>query len=264
MRKTMACLALLTALLCMGAGGALAAKYGEAVIDARNSAKVHLRERATVKSDSMGLYYTGTEVDCLSDPDGEWVHVRIGVEEGYMMGRYLRTGSRADSMVPVGPTGYVDVKNYIRLRRGPSTEYKMLAALQAGTEVTILGETDNNWYYVDVDGEDGYVSAKLITLHGQMPEEPKGNAEPVSLFTIVNRAYRNWVMQNGDDDWRYAFISTNGDNMPELMVDTNAEAGGCYVLAYDGGKVHVSEYVADGAWTEYPYSHAQILEELNR
>lgn len=165
------CAAVLTLLLCMGACSALAAKYGEAVIDGRNAARVHLRERATVKSDSMGLFYTGTQVDCLSDPDGEWVHVRIGVEEGYMMGKYLRTGSRADSVVPVGPTGYVDVKNYIRLRRGPSTEYQMLAALQAGTEVVILGETDNNWYYVDVDGEDGYVSAKLITLHGQMPEE---------------------------------------------------------------------------------------------
>ncbi len=158
-------------LLCMSAGSALAAKYGEAVIDGRSASRVHLRERATVKSDSMGLFYTGTQVDCLSDPDDEWVHVRVGLEEGYMMGKYLRTGSRADRVVPAHPTGYVDVKNYIRLRRGPSTEYKMLAALQAGTEVTILGETDNHWYYVDVDGEDGYVSAKLITLHGQMPEE---------------------------------------------------------------------------------------------
>ena len=158
-------------LLCMCVGGALAAAYGEAVIDGREAAMVHLRERATVKSDSMGRFYTGTQVDCLSDPDEEWVHVRVGLQEGYMMGKYLRIGSRADRVVPVGPTGYVDVKNYIRLRRGPSTEYKMLAALQAGTDVTILGVTDNNWYYIDVDGEDGYVSAKLITLYGQMPQE---------------------------------------------------------------------------------------------
>lgn len=170
MRKIVTCFALLAA-LCVCASCALAARYGEAVIDGRGAARVHLRERETVKSDSMGLFYTGTQVDCLSDPDDEWVHVRVGLQEGYMMGRYLRTGSRADRVIPVGPTGYVDVKNYIRLRRGPSTEYKMLAALQAGTEVTILGVTDNNWYYVDVDGEDGYVSAKLITLHGQMPEE---------------------------------------------------------------------------------------------
>ena len=162
---------LIAALLICVAASALAAAYGEAVIDGRGAARVHLRERATVKSDSMGLFYTGTQVDCLSDPDEEWVHVRVGLQEGYMMSRYLRSGSRADRVAPVGPTGYVDVKNYIRLRRGPSTEYKMLAALQAGTEVTILGVTDNNWYYVDVDGEDGYVSAKLITLHGQMSQE---------------------------------------------------------------------------------------------
>lgn len=261
-KKAMALM--LALLLCMSAGGALAAAYGEAVIDGRSAARVHLRERATVKSDSMGLFYTGTKVDCLSDPDEEWVHVRVGLQEGYMMGRYLRWGSRAEQVIPVGPTGYVDVKNYIRLRRGPSTEYKMLAALQAGTEVNILGITDNNWYYVDVNGEDGYVSANLITLHGQMPPKKQATGEPASMYTLVNQAYRGWVVRNGRDHWRYAFVSINGDDVPELVVDTGEEAGGCYLLSYDSGVVYISNYTVDAPWMEYAYSHAQILEELSR
>lgn len=263
-RNKIAIALLVSVLIVCAAASALATAYGEAVIDGRDAAMVHLRERATVKSDSMGRFYTGTQVDCLSDPDEEWVHVRVGLQEGYMMGRYLRTGSRADRVTPVGPTGYVDVKNYIRLRRGPSTEYKMLAALQAGTDVIILGVTDNNWYYVDVNGEDGYVSANLITLHGQMPPKKQATGEPASMYTLVNQAYRGWVARNGRDHWSYAFVSTNGDDVPELVVDTGEEAGGCYLLSYDSGVVYVGNYTVDAPWMEFAYSHVQILEELSR
>ena len=78
--------------LCLWGAVAAAAGYGTAVIDAGNSTKVHLRAEATTKSDSLGLYFTGTPVECKTDPEKTWVKVGLGTQEGYMMSRYLRWG----------------------------------------------------------------------------------------------------------------------------------------------------------------------------
>ena len=74
----------------------------------------------------MGLYFTGTQVTCKSDPDGDWVEVKIGRERGYMKGKYLKTGSRADKVSPRFQQGRIDATNYARLRKGPSTEYEFI------------------------------------------------------------------------------------------------------------------------------------------
>lgn len=236
MRKW-AVLALLLAMVCVSAC-AIADNYGVAVVYARNSSRVHLREEATAQSASMGLYFTGTEVECLSDPTGEWVHVRIGVEEGYMKSDYLRTGERAERVYAEFQTGVVDVKNYIRLRRGPSTEYQMLGELQAGTVVTIMGETESNWYYVQVGNKEGYVSANLIDL--QVKQAQSGvSSRPEAYGSSWKEVYRAYAQRLAGDRAMYALIYVDGDSIPELVIDHMTEAGGCEILTYANGSADV-------------------------
>ncbi|MBQ2833945.1 MAG: SH3 domain-containing protein, partial [Clostridia bacterium] len=174
-------LALVAALVLCGYLSAQAEGVCAAVIDGRNSSRVHLREAETAKSDSLGLFFTGTEVECLSDPQEEWTHVELGRLRGYIKSSYLRTGSRARSVDAYSWRGVVRAKNYINMRKGPSTEYQLAGRLDAGTEVVILGQTVENWYYVEADGQTGYVSAKLIEL-----TDAAGNRETRRLESQEN------------------------------------------------------------------------------
>ena len=91
MKKLFAAAAALLA--CLLAASALAASYGYAVIDGKSATKVHLREEPSSKAASLGLFFTGTEVEIRSDPYGEWIKVRIEGASGYIHSAYLSQGS---------------------------------------------------------------------------------------------------------------------------------------------------------------------------
>ncbi|MGN0996400.1 MAG: SH3 domain-containing protein [Candidatus Ventricola sp.] len=216
------------------AASAAAASYGTAVIDAGNSTKVHLRAEATTKSDSLGLYFTGTQVQCKSDPEKTWVKVGIGTQSGYMMSRYLRWGSAADQVIPRQPAGWVSAPNYANLRTGPSTEYQIAGRAYGGDRVTILGETAEHWYYVDLNGTHGFISAKLVNL--QNGTASSGGISGQTTAGTWRSAYLSYVRADTLGE-RYALLYVNDDDVPELAVYTGAEAGGCQILTYVGGKV---------------------------
>ena len=223
---------LLAAALCLLAAGALAGSYGTAVIQA-TSGKLHLRAEPTAYSDSYGLYFTGTEVECLSNPNREWVEVQIERETGYMMSKYLRWGDDADRVTPRFMRGTVTAKNYGRLRAGPSTEYQLIANAYNGDTVTIMGETVDHWYYVQLGRETGFISSGLVRLEGEATSSPSGSGS-ASASVLWRRVYRDWVRRNGRSDYRYELIYVNEDSIPELAVDTGVEASGCMILTCDG------------------------------
>lgn len=50
---------------------------------------LHLRQRQSTSSKSLGLYPNGTEV-ILMGFNHEWAHVIVNGQMGFMMGKYLR------------------------------------------------------------------------------------------------------------------------------------------------------------------------------
>ena len=243
---------LLTAAMCLCAACALADDYGTAVIDGGNSNRVHLREEPSTEADSLGLYFTGTQVECRSDPKQEWVKVQIGRERGYMKSKYLKRGEAADAVTPRFLRGTVTAKNYGRLRAGPSTEYQFLCKANHGAPVTIMGETAEHWYYVELGTETGFISSGLVYAGEEIYRQPATartsvpTSTPVPARTSVpastpawKTAYRNWIVKNGSEDYRYALLYVNRDSVPELAVDTGIEADGCRILTYDQGRISV-------------------------
>ena len=243
---------LLAAVLCLGAACALADDYGTAVIDAGNSNRVHLREEPSTEAKSLGLYFTGTQVECRSNPDKEWVDVKIGRERGYMKSRYLKTGKAAESVTPRFKKGTVTATNYARLRKGPSTEYQFICKLNNGTNVTVMGETAEHWYYVKAGKETGFISANLVYVGEEIWSQPASSGTAVPVSTPVpastsvpasipswKTAYRNWIARNGQTDYRYGLIYVDRDSVPELAVNTGFEAGGCQILTYANGRLGI-------------------------
>jgi uncharacterized protein YgiM (DUF1202 family) len=184
MKKKIVSLILLFALsACMNVGLALGIDYGTAIIDGRNADRVHLRERSAEGSSSLGLYFTGTEVRCESDPKAEWVKVTVGSQIGYMKSEFLYRGSKPGSIRPKQPAAAVkNIKagSWVNLRSEPSLRGAAAGKLYYGDSVTVLGETASNWYYVKAGDLYGYVMSDYLSASGgssaDAPKDPFGKA----------------------------------------------------------------------------------------
>lgn len=137
----------------------------DAVIDGDNASKVHLRAAPSTQASSLGLYFTGTRLICLSDRSDAWTHVVIGAEEGYIMSRYL--GSNAENVTSKQPVAVVSAKGGVNLRSAPTKQSERKAALEQGDTMIILGETASHWYYADTSAGLGYVMADYVEMTGE-------------------------------------------------------------------------------------------------
>ena len=53
--------------------------------------------------------------------------------------------------------------SYANLRAKPTTQAKLLAKLNHGTKVDILGKVEHDrWYHVKANGQEGYIRADLL------------------------------------------------------------------------------------------------------
>lgn len=179
MRKKIATL-LLALLLALCAGSALAQT---AAVDGHNSTKVHLRAGAGTNTDSLGLFFTGTRVECLSDMSGEWTRVRIEAQTGYIMTRYLTTRAIASQQ----PTAQAVVSegHALNLHAWPDDRADCSGTIGHGEIATVLGETHEGWYLIDCGGERGYIRARHLSLDTDRGYETAridgGNADRVHL-----------------------------------------------------------------------------------
>ncbi len=176
MKKKIIALILLCSLMAsMNIGMALAADYGTAIIDGQNADRVHLRVGASSGSKSLGLYFTGTEVVCESDPDEAWVKVTIGSQTGYMSSEYLYQGTDPGSVRPKQPAAVVsNIKagSWVNLRNEPSLRGSVAGRSYKGDKVTVLGETVTNWYYVKAGSLYGYMMSGYLSVGGSSPSTP--------------------------------------------------------------------------------------------
>ena len=178
--------------------------YGTAVIDARDSTRLHLRAEPTADSESKGLYYTGTEVICQSDPNAEWVKVLVGAHSGYMNSAYLQTGTEGQLVQSAQPVGVVISESGANLRYGPTTNDGVVRTLAQGESVNVLGETSGHWYFVENKAWNGYIRSDLLELQ----------TRPLDSGVLTGV----WIHSNGASPWR-----------TELMIHADLSFVGSYM-----------------------------------
>ena len=219
-------------MVCLLAAGA-AAEGTAAVIDAGDSDRVHLRAGASFTSASKGLYFTGTEVACEGQTDSGWTRVSIGAETGYIFSAYLKTGVAADAVQTKQPDGVIHVsKGSVNFRKGPSADTERIGALHDRDVVTVLGETAGGWYCIEAGGKTGYVKNTYLEL-SDIPKsvEYKGKT--------WQKAYAAAIRNEKDAGCTYCLIDVDGNDIPEMVVNTGFEAGGCLIYTYSDGQAHV-------------------------
>ena len=163
MKRILASLLILCLLCCYGLSAGAAEDAGRAVISGKTADRVHLRAAPSEGALSKGLYFTGTEVVCISQPNPNWSYVQIGAEYGYMKTEFLAFGAS----IPSGqPAAAVKTGNSVNLRSGPSANTALVTVLYNGDGLTLLGETAEQWYYVRTyAGATGYLKAGFVNLN---------------------------------------------------------------------------------------------------
>lgn len=120
---------------------------------------LNMREAPSKDSTSLGQFYSGTQVEIVSDAGEGWSEVSIGSElnsvDGYMMSSYLAMGVAADgvtdgslSMSVVSPYGTQSVV----LRSKASNSYDAVAMLTVGETVRVVG-ISGDYYFVQMDDD---------------------------------------------------------------------------------------------------------------
>ena len=135
-----------------------------AYIDGRTASRVHLRNAPSQQAESMGLFYSGTNVllenSTLQD---EWVRVNIGMLTGFVKREYLST-VQPEQIFPV-----CRVKSTsLNMRAEPLKQSEILKVLEHAEQLTIMGQTADGWFYVlDHAGTSGYVMTQYVNLTGE-------------------------------------------------------------------------------------------------
>lgn len=115
----------------------------------------HLRASASASARSLGVFYSGCPVSVISYTRTGWAYVRIGELSGYVDTGSLsatapiRTGQTRTIINPYG-TG-------LNLRTMPTTDSTVLFLCRNYASVCVLGDLADDWCYVVVDGQAGYM-----------------------------------------------------------------------------------------------------------
>ena len=148
------CLILLS--LCLLPAFALAQS---AVVDNGSDpdSRLNMCKEPSTDSAPLGKFYSGTEVEILSDAGGGWSQVSIGGGQnsldGYMMSDYLSTdgGGVVDATFDMEVTSPYGTQSVV-LRNKPSDSFDAVAMLEVGDSVRVIG-VSGNFYYVQMDDQ---------------------------------------------------------------------------------------------------------------
>lgn len=134
-----------------------------AYIDGRDADRVHLRASASQTATSKGLYFTGTQVICLSPMDDAWVKVQIGAETGYIMSEYLSVNGVAPKQLETTVAG-IEQGDLLSIYAVPQARAELVDTVGYGENLTVMGETQDQWYYVRHGNAQGYIAAEYLTV----------------------------------------------------------------------------------------------------
>jgi hypothetical protein len=117
--------------------------------------------QANSNTDSLGCYYPGVVARVLSQPDNGWVKLGIGSLEGYMKVENLIFDPLPGTVADVLPRVSVAYKEgpSLTMRGAQSFKSEKIGAYPNGTQVRVLGFTDDFAHVIASDSKVGFMMA---------------------------------------------------------------------------------------------------------
>lgn len=123
--------------------------------------QLNVRELPSSESEVIDSLTRDSVVYIYSEKDG-WYHVKTenGIQ-GYIIKKYLTEGSA------MGIAGTItDVEGTVNLRSGPDMEKSVVAKIENGQEVYVIGG-QGDWFEINCEGQKGYIFKKYVNIGGE-------------------------------------------------------------------------------------------------
>lgn len=239
---------LLAAVLClMSYAPALAADKQRTMITSDLGGpmdRVKLRDKPSLKGEVIGQYFEEVYADVLHE-EGDWMYVRIGTREGYMMRKFL-TGVTEVQYGAEGIPGlarFPDEDGTLALYENPDKDGKVLARLGPET-VQVLGTIGKNWLHVRYTNEaetvlSGYLASSAVThvenmamlivdtgkadKKASLRTAPEKSAKTVGQYYSGTTVYRLFDDSPNDDPYERVRV---GDAYGFMLLSSLDESSG--------------------------------------
>lgn len=154
---------------------ALADNYKKVQITADS---LNVRLENSTNSDVISKLSSGQEVAVVDTKDG-WYKIKLSNgKEGWISSSYASLKSNYS-------IGSIE-GDKVNLRQGASLESSSIGTLTKGSEVKILDKS-GDWYKVDVNGQEGYIYASLVSTKEEKKSVTRGDSSRLSkLYEVAN------------------------------------------------------------------------------
>ena len=119
--------------------------------------------------------------------------------------------------------------DYLNVRSGAGTGYRILGVLSPGEAVTVTGVSDG-WYHVTYEGKPGYVYQKWLNFEGSSADGDVENGKETDMKSTV---YLN-VREQANTDSQILGVLSPGDK-----IQVTGKNGSWYKVKYEGKKAFV-------------------------
>ncbi len=191
-------------------------ELGFIMVDVDNA--LNVRADASTESERVGLMYKGCGGTALERRDG-WTKIQSGELIGWAKDDYLLFGVMADAMAQEICTEIATIDaSALRVRKEASISAGVYGTAENGDIFEVVDKVGDEWYCIDYNGKDGYVSAEYVTV--QMLVDEGETNEEIKEREALEAAEKAKLTYNAG-----AFAAT-ADETRLLAALIHCEAGG--------------------------------------
>jgi N-acetylmuramoyl-L-alanine amidase len=185
---------------------------------------------------------TATVISEFENSLGEyWYRVDLGNAKGWALAANFNVPN--DSSILPGMTATI-TGNYVNIRSGATTAYKVVTQLMNGKKVKIIDQFQNSanelWYRIDTGSEQGWVIKDFLKVNteGNNPPPPVSNETKVieidkaTIHSGATKAYKTLKTVNKGDKLTIKGEFTNSANEKWYNVQTGQITGWIYEAAF--------------------------------
>lgn len=130
---------------------------------------LNVREAPGTEAGLVGKMPNNAACEILGT-EGEWTKISSGEVEGYVKSEYLYSGEAATLKAQeVKQTIAKVTTTTLYVREQPNTDCSVITSMPMGEELEVV-ETLDGWVKINVDSDEGYVSADYVEISTQLPK----------------------------------------------------------------------------------------------
>lgn len=149
---------------------------------ARVANYLNIRKEANESASIIGILPKNGGCYIYSVSSDGWAKIKSGNITGYVSTEYLVTGEEATTLAKqVGSRIATVNTTTVRMREKKSTDSATLTLIPEGEELEVLDDSDDEWLYVRVDRDKGYIWREYVDVKYQLAKATDSDDESIAV-----------------------------------------------------------------------------------